>query len=434
MKRTIILIFTAVLALLTAACGASEAGPTASPAPSGPNVQVHWDALETPQASTVERWYEEYAPELIPSDEYGQLVPYIGGESQSEIWGTSWFYGLATHDGVIVTDPVFLEVTALDWYDPAKYGRVQGGALILHSAVEAADGPVDEYSPGFEDRYGLAAVDGSWYTGQVYTDLICQSELGALFFDLDGCIVMVSAGGGAELWRWEAGEIPFEGLVPDMYYWDSVSTSGDYMIYTEWDGATGDSWLTYVDLRDGSVLDGEPEVPDHGSAYDPESDRTRFSGGWYSISGGVLSIELDSGETHSFPMPEGSGEYSYPDIDGDRAIISLDGGASVMTDLDGNELLRTDGYMYWIWQQYGDAPRLATVAEFIADESGTSGHSIFTVYDRDGRELLVADGTANQFGDRLQIADAGSYRLTDLEGNDLIRLSRWQAMDIPAED
>ena len=342
MKRTIILIFTAVLALLTAACGAPEAEPAASPAPSGPNVQVHWDALETPQAGTVERWYEEYAPELIPSDEYGQLVPYIGGESQSEIWGTSWFYGLATHDGVIVTDPVFLEVTALDWYDPTKYGRVQGGALILHSAVEAADGPVDEYSPGFEDRYGLAAADGSWYTGQVYTDLICQSELGALFFDLDGCIVMVSAGGGAELWRWEAGEIPFEGLVPDMYYWDSVSTSGDYMIYTEWDGATGDSWLTYVDLRDGSVLDGEPEGLDHGSAYDPESDRTRFSGGWYSISGGVLSIELDSGETHSFPMPEGSGEYSYPDIDGDRAIISLDDGASVMTDLDGNELLRSD--------------------------------------------------------------------------------------------
>ena len=183
----------------------------------------------------------------------------------------------------------------------------------------------------------------------------------------------------------------------------------------------------------GEVLDSAPEIFQP-SGDDWDTSRVRYEGGWYSIADGMVSISEDSGAEHSFPLPEGSGEYSYPDIDGDRAIISLDGGASVMTDLDGNELLRTDEYMYWIWQQYGDAPRLATVAEFIADESGTSGHSIFTVYDRDGRELLVADGTANQFGDRLQIADAGSYRLTDLEGNDLIRLSRWQAMDIPAED
>lgn len=431
MKKTVL--FALIIVLMLSACGAPAAGPTPAP-DAGPNVDVHWDVLTPKPENVAERWYEDYTPDLIPSDEYGQLVPYIGGEAQSEIWGNSWFYGLATRDGVIVTDPVFLEINTLDWYDPAKYGRVQGGALTLRTAIRSETEPADEYALGFEDRYGLAAIDGSWYTGQVYTDLVCQSELGALFFDLDGDLVMVSDDGGAELWRWEAGEIPLEGLVPDMYYWDCVSSSGHYMIYTEWDGATGDSWLTYVDLRDGSILDGEPEGLDQGAAYDPESDRTRFSGGWYSISGGVLSIELDGGETHSFPMPEGSGEYSYPDINGDRAIISLDGGASVLTDLDGNELLRTDEYMYWIWQQYGDTPSLATVAEFVADESGTSGHSIFTVYDRDGRELLVADGTADQFGDRLLIADAGSYRLTDLEGNDLIRLSRLPALDVPAEE
>ena len=49
-----------------------------------------------------------------------------------------------------------------------------------------------------------------------------------------------------------------------------------------------------------------------------------------------------------------------------------------------------------------------------------------TIYDRDGGLLMVTDGPADQFGDRLLIVDGDSYRLTDLEGNDLIRLSRWR--------
>ena len=250
MKKTVL--FALIIALMLSACGAPAAGPTPAP-DAGPNVDVHWDVLTPKPENVAERWYEDYTPDLIPSDEYGQLVPYIGGEAQSEIWGNSWFYGLATRDGVIVTDPVFLEINTLDWYDPAKYGRVQGGALTLRTAIRSETEPADEYALGFEDRYGLAAIDGSWYTGQVYTDLVCQSELGALFFDLDGDLVMVSDVGGAELWRWEAGEIPLEGLVPDMYYWDCVSSSGHYMIYTEWDGATG---ITSVTRGSGAAKSG----------------------------------------------------------------------------------------------------------------------------------------------------------------------------------
>ena len=56
-----------------------------------------------------------------------------------------------------------------------------------------------------------------------------------------------------------------------------------------------------------------------------------------------------------------------------------------------------------------------------------------TIYDRDGRLLMEADGPAEQFHDRLLMVDGGSCRLTDLEGRDLIRLTRPTA-DIPAEE
>ena len=92
------------LALLLSACGAPAEAPESAQPQQG--VAVHWDVL-TPEAENIaERRYEEYTDELIPADDYGPLVPYIGGEANGE-WEQSWFYGLATRDGEIVTDPVY---------------------------------------------------------------------------------------------------------------------------------------------------------------------------------------------------------------------------------------------------------------------------------------------------------------------------------------
>ena len=71
--------------------------------------------------------------------------------------------------------------------------------------------------------------------------------------------------------------------------------------------------------------------------------------------------------------------------------------------------------------------------DYIGLEDGSS-YSVTCVYTRDGAPLLTAEGGVYLWGDRLLIADAGSYRLTDLGGNDLIRLTRWQSADIPAEE
>ena len=138
----------------------------------------------------VQRRYEGYTDDLIPADDYGQLVPYIGGEASAQGWGTGWYYGLATRDGVIVTDPVFLEIEALSYYDSGARATRQAPLLILRQG-----GVNEDADPGdsgyYYNRYGLAAMDGAWYTGLAYSALICQSELGALMFETGGDVVMI---------------------------------------------------------------------------------------------------------------------------------------------------------------------------------------------------------------------------------------------------
>mgnify|MGYP003260535114 FL=1 len=112
------------LMLLLSGC---QAGSAAAPAPgqdAGPEVAVHWDVLESGPVTRAERFYEEYTDHLIASDSYGELVPYIGGEEYRDpLYGVfSPIYGLATHDGTIVTDPVYLDVSRVSMYD-SVYSR-----------------------------------------------------------------------------------------------------------------------------------------------------------------------------------------------------------------------------------------------------------------------------------------------------------------------
>lgn len=153
---------------------------------------------------------------------------------------------------------------------------------------------------------GLAAIDGSWYTGQIYTDKICTSTLGALFFDTDGDVVMVSAEDGSELFRWRADELPIEGLEPSPFYWEIVSVEGEYMRFTHW-GTGGENRYDYVDLRTGELLDTAPDV--FNVVYDGET--MRYDGGTYTVSDGAVTINTDSGETHTFTVPDWAGDVSH---------------------------------------------------------------------------------------------------------------------------
>ena len=48
--------------------------------------------------------------------------------------------------------------------------------------------------------------------------------------------------------------------------------------------------------------------------------------------------------------------------------------------------------------------------------------------------LTAQDYSVSQFGDRLLYASQDFYHLTDLEGSDLLRIPRWDSLDLPADD
>ena len=75
----------AALALALALTGCGRSG-------EGPGPAVRWEMLAEEPENRAERWYDHAAPELITSDSYGLLVPYIGGEASDVDGETGWLY------------------------------------------------------------------------------------------------------------------------------------------------------------------------------------------------------------------------------------------------------------------------------------------------------------------------------------------------------
>lgn len=425
--------------LLLAGCGAPAAespSPSAAPSestapteqPSAPGISVatHWDVLTDNAAEAPRRW-PGCSDDLVPGDDYGQLVPYLGGEANAQYWGGSGYWGLATRDGTLVTDPVFLEINVLSYYDAEHQRTEHQPVLILRKGGKNADGSLS-------NLYGVAAADGSWYTGLKYSALVTQSSAGIFLLEKSGDAVML-APDGQERWRWAADEIPLDNLTPQELYWD-YSSIGQWMQCTvSWndDGTAGN---LYVDLLTGEVTDTVPDVYDpdaqFGSNYDENA--VYYGEGWYECDEDThtLTIHPDGGSVHTIDI---SGYSPYPNIDGDRVIFSLESGGSLITDLDGNVLFRTENYLNFAWQSYDDTSSLVYYyGEDIANEDGTYDVT-YVVLDRDGNELFTCrDYYLIQFGDRVIFADDTSYRMTDLAGHDILRLSRWELLDFPADD
>lgn len=160
------------------------------------------------------RRYEEYTDELIPADDYGPLVPYLGDNSGPYLEDGLW--GLATLKGELVTDPVFTQV----W---------RGGSTVqLPYLLMQKPDPDPEYRPAgwvngeydfgmaHDNLWAMAALDGSWCTGfryRVYRELTnwgiggvggtCQCDEKGLFVRdaFDDSLVYLSGETGEELLR-----------------------------------------------------------------------------------------------------------------------------------------------------------------------------------------------------------------------------------------
>lgn len=194
------------LALLLTGCKAP------APAPSGPPeaaeslspVYADWSRLtpyETPEREEVYPRRDGPRDALVPTPDYGPLVPFPGAVMTSSWyageWVTSYLYGLMTLEGEAVADPVYSSVTLLtrwnggDTPDPLP-------AMVLTRYTGEKDPETGE--PVF--RSALAARDGSWVTEEIYNLQYGSmgEEPGQLFaLRDDSVLVLLDPETGAEL-------------------------------------------------------------------------------------------------------------------------------------------------------------------------------------------------------------------------------------------
>ena len=381
--------------------------PDPTPAATG-EVIVHWDMLEEPEAPLMEAWGEGATDILIPSEDYGLLVPYIGREGNSWEGSGNWIYGLATRDGRMVTQAVYLDVRPLSWYDTRTYQSVDLPVyLLLQLGTDGAGEPCI--------WYGLAAEDGSWYTGQVFTGRACSSQYGVLMTTPEGDGVMI-APDGSQLFRWTAQNCPLPNFLNSpVLYMEAFQVAGPWLVYSEMGVGTGDT-LYYADLRTGRA---QREEPEDLSSYQtgPQPGVYHFPGGQYSRTDSAVIIRADDGESYTLPCDADD----LVKLDGDRALLGMErpeGGDYRLVDMAGNVLSTRP--TAFVEQHRAGTPAL--LADYSYDDGTYTTYT--TVLDRDGRSLFTAQGYVGQYGDRLVYADEEYYRLCDLTGEDLLRIPR----------
>ena len=129
---------------------------------------------------------EGYMGDLIPSDSYGELIPYAGRRVMDD-WpsDTGCLYGLMTRDGRAVTDAVYASAERAQYFDGGLWKTLP--LLVLRRGEENASGE------GFATQIAIAAADGSWVTPFDYHAVEATRE-GLLLFAGDTLTVMEADG------------------------------------------------------------------------------------------------------------------------------------------------------------------------------------------------------------------------------------------------
>ena len=129
------------------------------------------------------RLRDGYIGELIPSEDYGELIPYAGRRLMMD-WPsyTGCMYGLMTRGGMAVTDAVYASVGYATFYTGYEQGALP--LLILKQGDESAeDGAWDPV------KIAVAASDGSWITPFDYKS-VSVSRKGLLLYSDEAMTVM----------------------------------------------------------------------------------------------------------------------------------------------------------------------------------------------------------------------------------------------------
>ena len=334
-------------------------------------------------------------PELLPSEDYGAIYPYIGSELYSTEYDFSagYLYGMVDENGRILTDPVYTNAALL-----SDYGVYRSSPFWLLERV--GEVYTDEYGYETADSfYALASLDGSFVTDCIYSGVTGCGDVALATRRVNGEVVLEIFDTSGNL-IFSSLEHPLERpLSPYAYgfgYSDGIlqlyAETGEYDSYESWDGETEyyPIYGYYFADLDGNLLSGPYQ-----------------SAG--SLSGGYSAVELSNGNYTYIgrePCYLTDTEFLYAGdfIDGYVCVDFADDGEGpyCIVDTDGEIINELEG-MY--------TPYYYSRAYHIYDSAGNEN-----IYDSRG-ELLYSTATTadgwtgyNQFIDTLLLYDSnGNY-------------------------
>lgn len=142
------------------------------------NVKTDMEYLTpyTTPRSTSSRLLNMSLPELVPSRNYGMLLPYSSAVTMNDGSLRVIKYGFVTQDGVVVTDPVYDNIVRAEYITAtAKEPRP-----AYHIHVNMA-----EFDPnyGIQTVQAASALDGSWITPVSYVNIVFTNDVIFLMSD-----------------------------------------------------------------------------------------------------------------------------------------------------------------------------------------------------------------------------------------------------------
>ena len=262
MKKRLILPALAVLVLLSASC--KQRPPFLPEIPVEPVPDSGWNVLTDyswltpyrPANAMVSRLHDGPLPELIPSGDYGLLLPYAGLASTLDYGGIQVTkYGLVTMDGVIVTDVVYDDINIV--YDNTDYSV--SNKLKQLPAYRLRIDVSSEYGSEYREwRYAACALNGSWVTPFDYVNITFSRNTITLVREYDSTDIDVYSYSGKLLYNMKDLSWIGEVDIHELYGLTNDSDSEGYIAVRMNDGTvsfvnllTGDCRRTWFSFSGG---------------------------------------------------------------------------------------------------------------------------------------------------------------------------------------
>ncbi|MCL2628948.1 MAG: substrate-binding domain-containing protein [Oscillospiraceae bacterium] len=149
------------------------------------SAEIRWDVktdssnltpFGTPR-SNFHRQSDAAMPELVPSDNYGTLLPYHTSVTMNDGSLHSSKYGFVTQrGGTIVTDPIYDEISRAKYYTYTTDEFLPAYHLHINLPDEHPDF-------GFFTMQAACALDGSWITPFEYVNIVFRDDVIFLLYD-----------------------------------------------------------------------------------------------------------------------------------------------------------------------------------------------------------------------------------------------------------